>query len=256
MGNVTHLHKKYKEKWHALGGGKYNGAYFYSQEIVKNIIPEVKTDRPWITVNVPEAGAEDRAIVFIHNNLNLSNYEWLREYKDLVLICGIPETAEKLKHLGTAIYIPLSVDVEEVEKFRIPEEEKKDGPVYFGRRRKRTLKVPQEAPTFSGLPRDDLLRQMAKYKSEVYAVGRCAIEAKILCGEEALRPYDPRFPDTDRWQILDNKDAAKLIQEELDKIDKKKKPAKKKEEAPETKEKKEKPKKKTGGRKKKVVKEE
>ena len=253
MANYTHESKHYQKRWKALGGGRFNGAYYYSREIVKNIIPNVKTDRPWITVNVPEAGAEDRAIVFIHNNKHPENYEWLRDYNDLVLICGVPETVEKVKHLGTAIYIPLSVDVAEVEAYKIPEEEeKKDQEAYFGRLRKRTAMVPADAHTFSGIQREDMLRFMAKYK-KIYAVGRTAIEARIL-GAEVL-PYDPRFPDPNFWEVIDNKDAAKLIQKELDKIDKKKKTKKKteapKEEAPE------KPKKKkSGGSKKKVVKEE
>ena len=71
-----------------------------------------------------------------------------------------------------------------------------------------------------GLEHDELLRRMAKYKY-VYAVGRTAIEAKIL-GCEVL-PYDPRFPDPSVWQILDNKDAAKILQEAIDEIEKRNK---------------------------------
>ena len=83
------------------------------------------------------------------------------------------------------------------------------------------------APKRAGLPlwqvdhledmnRSKLLEAMAEYK-RVYAVGRCAIEAKCL-GCEIL-PFDPRYPDPDLWQVLDNRDAAKLLQKELDKID-------------------------------------
>lgn len=57
---------------------------------------------------------------------------------------------------------------------------------------------------------------MANYK-EVYAVGRTAIEAKALgC---RIRAYDPRFPDTKRWKVVDNLEAAKRLQKEIDKID-------------------------------------
>ena len=60
------------------------------------------------------------------------------------------------------------------------------------------------------------LPAMAEYK-EVYAVGRTAIEAKALgC---RVKAYDPRFPDPDRWKVLDNKDAAKILQEQIDQID-------------------------------------
>ena len=57
---------------------------------------------------------------------------------------------------------------------------------------------------------------MARYK-RVYAVGRCAIEAKIL-GCEVL-PYDERFPNPDVWTVLDSKMAAKILQSQLDIID-------------------------------------
>ena len=42
---IDHNHPDYKAKWKTLGEDKYNGAYYYSKEIVKNIIPNVKTDR-------------------------------------------------------------------------------------------------------------------------------------------------------------------------------------------------------------------
>ena len=51
----------------------------------------------------------------------------------------------------------------------------------------------------------------------MYAVGRSAIEAKCLgC---RIKPYDKRFPDPRIWKVVDNKDAAKILQRELDKID-------------------------------------
>ena len=62
----------------------------------------------------------------------------------------------------------------------------------------------------------ELLKMMAKFR-KVYAVGRTAIEAKVL-GCEVL-PYDPRFPRPERWKILDNKDAAGILQMQIDQID-------------------------------------
>ena len=78
--------------------------------------------------------------------------------------------------------------------------------------------MPIDIDYIEGLPREELLAEMAKYK-KVYAVGRTAIEAKIL-GCEVL-PYDDRYPDPEIWQVLDNRDAAKILQEKLDEIDKK-----------------------------------
>ena len=68
----------------------------------------------------------------------------------------------------------------------------------------------------SGLERNLLLQKLAYYK-EAYAVGRTAIEAKIL-GLNILS-FDPRYPNPNLWQPFDNKDAAKMLQKELDKID-------------------------------------
>lgn len=213
---IDHTNPAYIRKWQNAGLNQFNGAYYYSQEIVKNIIPNIETSRNWITVNVKGVGC-DHAIVFIHNNKYPSNYEWLHYYgyKDLVLVCGIPETVEKVAHLGKAIYLPISVDVDYVKQFRV--EEKTKGTAFVGRPAKRKgLMLPDDIDYLEGLPREELLRTMAEYKT-VYAVGRCAIEAKILGCK--LKAYDPRFPKVSRWKILDNKDAASMLQKELNRID-------------------------------------
>ena len=66
------------------------------------------------------------------------------------------------------------------------------------------------------LPREEMLARIARYK-KCYAVGRTAIEAKIL-GCEIL-PYDPRFPDPSIWKVFTYDDAVKLLQKKLDEID-------------------------------------
>ena len=214
---ISHNHRKYKQRWDRLGAGRYNGAFYYSKEIVRNIIPNVKTDRNWITVNLPGTGC-DHSIVFIHNNLHPQNYDWLSKYKDIVLVCGVKETCEKVKHLGRAIYLPLSVDTEELEKYK---SEEKTGAAFAGRPSKRTMQgvqLPLNIPCIEGLPRDRMLKRMSHYKT-IYAVGRTAIEAKALgCNVAA---YDARYPDPEVWQVLDNREAAAILQKELDKIDRK-----------------------------------
>lgn len=191
-----------------------NGAYIYSQEICANIIPRVETDRAWVTINDNHT-CWDGAIVFIHNNLHPEHYEWLSAFKDLILVCGIPETCEKVAHLGRAIYLPLSIDVEYVKRFAC--DEKIYDTAFVGRKSKMHYgEVPQGTVILSGMPRELLLAKVARFKS-VYAVGRCAIEARAL-GCEIL-PYDARFPDPSIWQVLDNKEAAKILQEKLDEID-------------------------------------
>ena len=61
---------------------------------------------------------------------------------------------------------------------------------------------------------------MATYKY-IYGVGRVALEAMAL-GCKVL-PYDPRFPDPMFWELIDNKDAAKILQRKLNRIQKGKK---------------------------------
>ena len=206
-----HESRGYRRKWHLAGNGRFNGAYFYSKEIVENIIPNIKTDRNWVTVNALGECA-DHSIVFIHNNMNIGSYEWLKSYKDLVLVCGIKETCDKVKHLGTPIYLPLSVDVKEVEAHKGKKKTKKRA--FVGRLDKMTFRV-SDCDILTDMPRSMLLDEVSKYK-EVYAVGRCAIEAKIL-GCEVLF-YDDRYPE-DIWDVLDNSEVVPMLQEALDEID-------------------------------------
>lgn len=214
---IDHTHREYKRKWQGMQMSRHNGAFYYSREIVQNIIPAVETDRSWVTINIPDVGA-DHAIVFIHNNLHPENYDWLRKYDDLILVCGVPETVSRISHLGTAIYLPLSVDVEYVQQFRIPHEAKDIHVAYVGRSGKRSgIRFPRGTVFFEGMPRAQLLRNIARCH-KVYAVGRAAIEAKILDCE--VLPYDSRFPDPGRWRVMDNEEAAKLLQKQIDEIDK------------------------------------
>lgn len=208
----NHTHPIYRHTRSMLGAhSRYNGAYYYSVEICERMIPNIVTDYNWMTVNVPGAGC-DHMIVFIHNNRDPKNYEWLSRFKDLILVCGIPETVPKVAHLGRAIYIPLSINVEEVESYRT---EKTKDTAFAGRPAKhRDIKLPDGIDYLQSLPREELLKEMAQYK-KIYAVGRTAIEARAL-GCEIL-PYDPRFPDVGRWKVIDNLEAAKMLQEELNK---------------------------------------
>lgn len=208
---ISHEHPKYAGRYQ--NRRLYNGAYFYSQEIVKYIIPNVKTDRNWITINIEGVGT-DHAIVFIHNNLRPELYDWLSEYKDLILVCGVPETCEKVAHLGRTIYLPLSVKVAQVERYKT---KKTRDACYVGRHKKREgYTFPEGTAFLEEVSREILLKNMAKFK-RVYAVGRTAIEAKILDCE--ILPYDTRFPNPDFWKVLDSEEAAFILQQKLDEME-------------------------------------
>lgn len=199
-------HPLYSAKHEAMGPNRYNGAYYYAKEIEEIIIPRVETSRNWVLLN--HIGCEDHSIVFIHNNLRPERYEWLRQYNDLILVCGIPETCEKVKHLGRAVYLPLSVDISEVEKYTKP----KSGELCFFGRKSKGSEISNTVPKVTGMNREQALQFVARYR-KCYAVGRCAIEAKILGCE--IIPYDKRFQDPDLWKVIDNREAADMLQDML-----------------------------------------
>lgn len=206
---IDHTHPFYEMIWNRAGASRYNGAYYYSKEIVSNIIPRVETDYNWVTIRIPNK-CFDHSIVFVHNNKVPGLYDYLKPYKDLILVCGIVSTCMKVAHLGRAIHLPLSIDTEEVRRYAT---KKTKGAAFVGRPNKRKgMTLPDNIDFLEGLPREKLLEEVAKYR-EVYAVGRCAIEARCLGAK--IKPYDPRFPDTSIWRVIDNKEAAEILQKKL-----------------------------------------
>ena len=210
---IDYNHPIYKAKRENMSGfNKYNGAYYYSKDIVKYIIPKVKTDRNWVTVRIDQA--TDHSIVFIHNNRNPNYYSFLRNYEDVVCVCSTRHSYENMVFFGKPIFLPLSVDIKSVEKYKVKNKTKEAA--FAGRRNKITNHVPSSADILTDMPQSALLKEMAKYK-KIYAVGRTAIQAKIL-GCEVL-PYDNLYPDPKVWKVIDCSEAANILQQELDKID-------------------------------------
>ena len=212
---INHEHPKYIKALNSIGKNRWNGAYYYSVEICKNIIPNVITDRNWVTIDPKdEYTGCDHAIVFIHNHLRCPEwYEWLGKYKDLILVCSAFEDMPKLAHIGTPVYLPLSVDIEEVKKYRRP---KTKEIAFAGRIEKiRGCDLQIDGVDFIGhQPREVFLAQMAEYR-KAYAVDRAEIEARILGCEVIPYGYWSYAPDKN----IDNKAAAFLLQGILDEID-------------------------------------
>lgn len=216
---IDHTHPLYAKKRNSMSeDGKHNGAYYYSKEIVKNIIPNVKTDRNWVTIRLPEmTDHPDHSVIFIHNNRNPNYYTYLKDYKDCILVCGLPKTVENMRFYGKAIYLPLSVNVESVKKYKVKNKTKEIA--YAGRKLKLNYpnnRVPKDVDVLSGMTQSKLLREMAKYK-KIYASGRTAIQAKIL-GCEVI-PHETNYPDSRFWKVVDNFEAAKMLQKMIDEID-------------------------------------
>ena len=211
---IDHKHPKSVAARRLLGKNRYNGAYFYSVEIGKYFIPTIETDRNWITIRAGEEGI-GHSIVFVHDICKyMEKYAYLRKYDDVVYVACLPEIADALSEYGKTILLPLSVDTEYVSKFRC---EKDRDVAFVGRTEwRREVEFPGGTDFIEMLPRDELLSEMARYR-RVYAESRTAIEARVL-GCEVI-PYHPNFRDRDLWHVLDSRDAARMLQEELDRID-------------------------------------
>lgn len=203
----------YQKVYQQMGAGRWNGAYYYSKELVENIIPKVETDRDWVTIYVLGMFC-DHSVYFIHNNNSQAMYAPIKRYDDVLLVCGVPSTVPKVERYAKAVYLPLSVDVDYVRQFK---RRKTRGRAYVGRAgKRRKFEFDSDVAFLEGMPRDELLEEMSRYR-QVYAVGRCAIEAKAL-GCEVL-PFDPRYPDPSLWKVMDNSEAVPILQGILDEVD-------------------------------------
>lgn len=220
MGKVIdHTHPESVRLQGAIGNHRWNGAYYYSVEIVRHFVPNVETDRNWITIRAGDV-CMDRSIVFVHDIWKFEEkYGYTFPYKDMVYVVSMPDMLKRVAKYGKVVYLPLSVDVAEVEAYR---RDKDRDLAFFGRTEWRmnwlngAFEFPPETDFVGMVPREELLAEMARYR-RVYAVCRTAIEAKIL-GCEVL-PFHPRFPDPAQWQVIDSRDAARMLQEELWRID-------------------------------------
>lgn len=218
---IDHNHPEYAAVRKKCGAGKYNGCWYYSNEIVKNIIPRVKTWRGWNTVGRDLTGMCDHMIVFLHDNSTPWHYDWLKKYQDLVLVCSSKYTQMSVVYSGHTILLPMSIDTEYVKRFRVKNKTKDTcfaGNCWV----KDNLTDPSvlvagKVDFFSSLPREKLLREIAKYK-RCYAIDRVAQEA-ICLGCELL-PLNTRYHCDEVGRLVDNREAAQMLQNELDKLDK------------------------------------
>ena len=215
---IDHNHPEYAAIRKKCGKGKYNGCWYYSNEIVKNIIPNVKTWRGWNTVGRELTGMCDHMIVFLHDNSTPWHYDWLKKYEDLVLVCSSDYTRKSVIYSGHTVLLPMSIDTEYVKQFRT----KKTKDTCFAGNPwvKDNMTNPSVLDTskvdfFSAMPREELLKEVAQYRRCI-AIDRCAQEVQVLGCE--LLPIETRY-GCGSTDVLDNRDAAKILQKELNKID-------------------------------------
>lgn len=216
---IDHTHPESVRLQNSIGKHKWNGAYYYSVEVVQHFIPNIVTDRNWITIRAGEV-CLDHSIVFVHDIWRFEEkYGYTFPYEDIVYVVSMPDMLERVGRHGKVVYLPLSVDVQYVERFK-REKDRKLG--FFGRTEWRenwlqgAFEFPKGTDFVGMVPREELLWTMARYE-QAYAVCRTAIEAKIL-GCEVL-PFHQRFPDVSQWEVIDSRDAARMLQSKLDEID-------------------------------------
>lgn len=201
------------QKW--LGKNRYNGAYYYSVEIGKHFIPRIKTRRSWVTVGTKQP--VDHSIVFVHETLSgpdcWRKYEHFFGCRDVVYVVSVRDDLPQFEPHGHAVYLPLSVDTEYVRRFRRAKDKEA---AFAGRDEWRDgIEFPDGIDYLGMCPRDELLAQMARYRT-VYAECRTAIEAKVL-GCDVVK-YHPLFTG-EPFDVLDSRDAARMLQGLLDKVD-------------------------------------
>ena len=205
------------QEWIDTHVGVNNGAFWYSKELLENIVPKIKTDRGWCLINVDNQ-CEDRMIVFIHNNAHPESYYWLANYKDLILVCSQLKTLKTMIEMFPkfhCILLPLSIDTEYVKKFKVKRKTKDTA--LLGR----LVKCPKDIMENDKIvklgngSRDDLLKQVAKFKN-VYAIGRCALEAKCLGCKVTSHKGEYKGVD---FKLLDNSEVIPILQKRLNEID-------------------------------------
>lgn len=93
---INHENRAYRRKY---GLADYEPERELSEQICE-LIPKVKTDRDWFTVNIKQA--TDGAVVVVHS---VAGYDWLEHYKDLILICPNKGIAKAVRKFGRAVVL-------------------------------------------------------------------------------------------------------------------------------------------------------
>ena len=202
--------------------GVHNGAYYYAKEIEDLILPKIKGNILIVTAGgtlYKSNDIPDGSVIVCHDNQNPKNAYSKMFKKDILWICSKESTVKKLKKYGEkAVYVPLSIDTEYVKKFK---RKKTKDIAYVGNawafKREYLNSLPDDIEQLSGMPRESLLKEMAKYK-RVIAEGRCFMEAEVLGAKCEIPKYDnPKIGAITRT-VLDSRDAVKYWREVLEPI--------------------------------------
>jgi len=198
--------------------GSHNGAYYYAKEIEDLILPHIKANVFVVTTGgtvQPKKVPDGCVFVCHHNVMPVEVYKPFLN-RGILWVCSKPSTVEKFKAAGEkTVYIPLSIDVKYVEKFKT---EKTRDIAFVGNfwnfKEKYLESLPLNVHHVGGLPRERLLQEMAKYK-RVIAEGRCNMEAQVLGCKVELPDYKKSTIDVIPREVLDSRDAIPFWREVL-----------------------------------------
>lgn len=209
------------QAWRAKQGmARNNGAYWYAKEIEDIILPELKHLNLWInTVGSRFLSPRDiprGAVIVCHDNINTVR-TYMRLFKlDVLWICSKQSVADTLiKHGEKAVYIPLSIDVEYVEQFKRKRRTKDIAYVgnAWGFKKEYLSSMPSNIVQLNGMDRDDLLKEMSKYRT-IIAEGRCLLEAKVLGAKTELPTHG--YGDIVDREVIDSREAIPMWREVLE----------------------------------------
>lgn len=216
--------KRYKDWAAADPSATNNGGYQYAKEIESNILPSITSEATIVTVGLSLYETEEipyGSIAVCHQNRDpIEAYAHFMK-RGFVWVCSKHSTVDILRKYGqTAVYIPLSIDTAYVAQYKT---KKTKDIAYVGNawdfKKDYLASLPEHIDQLSGLPRDELLREMAKYK-RVIAEGRCLMEAQVL-GAKGEVPQYPDGKEAVFVEPLDNRDTIeywKILFAEVDKL--------------------------------------
>lgn len=212
--------RRYKTWYDQQGVTRNNGSYWYSRELEEIILPALNDiDCFIVTAGITlydSTQIPDGAVIVCHDNRNTAEMYGRWFGRGMIWVCSKLSTQKTLQEHGEiAFYVPLSIDTSYVSQFKRTKRTK--GTAFVGNawgfKAEYLASLDTKIDQLSGLEREDLLKEMSKYKT-VIAEGRCLMEAQVLGAKVQTPEY--KALETVMVEVLDSRDAIPLWREVLE----------------------------------------